>query len=299
MSYPKQQKLGSGAFGEVWKCSTPKEKPFYKKHPTVAIKYISKVNEDVIKEIAILRGAKHFCVLEYLDSFMRNGNMYIVTELCLADIKSQLPGKLNLSEYNIWRFLGHMASALAYLHRNGIIHRDIKPQNILIRQKNAKPTCCVSHNNQPITVFFVLADFGLSKLLTSAQIASVYNLSTGVGTPIYWSPENLKAAFLKGVDPTGRASDIWSLGAVMSELCNNGTVLFDSLAKIRNWNGASSPLPSTYGPAIRNLIKSMLNPNASYRPSAQSVFNECTDSREERGRHTSFCGDRDQKPPSN
>ena len=82
MSYTKQEKLGNGAFGEVWKCSTPAEKPFHSKHPTVAIKCISNVNENVTKEISILRAVKQQNILEYLDSFMSNGNMYIVTELC-------------------------------------------------------------------------------------------------------------------------------------------------------------------------------------------------------------------------
>ena len=75
----------------------------------------------------------------------------------------------------------------------------------------------------------------------------------------WWSPENLRAALLQQGKPTGQASDIWSLGAVMSEHYNNGTVLFDSLQKIMNWNGATSPIPTTYGSSLCNLIRLMLS----------------------------------------
>lgn len=90
------------------------------------------------------------------------------------------------------RILGAMADALHYAHRQGVIHRDIKPDNILLEAESGRP---------------MLTDFGIAK--ASASQETLTELGTAIGTPHYMSPE--QASGERGLD--GR-SDLYSLGVV-------------------------------------------------------------------------------------
>ena len=88
---------------------------------------------------------------------------------------------MNKEEFCAWRFLGHMSSALQYLHSQHppIIHRDLKPDNIL---GLTNP----SNGNTR----WKIADFGIARVLKQNAYAEYY-CSTQIGTPIYMSPEAL------------------------------------------------------------------------------------------------------------
>ena len=83
--------------------------------------------------------------------------------------------------------------ALEYVHDQGVIHRDIKTQNIFLTGNNTVK----------------LGDFGVSKLLGTA----ISNAMTVVGTPYYMSPEVCKS------EPYSAKSDVWALGCILYELC--------------------------------------------------------------------------------
>lgn len=94
------------------------------------------------------------------------------------------------------RFVGQIGEALDYAHAEGVIHRDLKPNNILIDQWDN----------------LYLMDFGLAKMLASAQ--SLTQSGTVLGTPAYMAPEQ---AEMSGLDVDTRA-DVYSLGVLLYEL---------------------------------------------------------------------------------
>ncbi|MGB6849815.1 MAG: serine/threonine-protein kinase, partial [Thermoanaerobaculia bacterium] len=96
------------------------------------------------------------------------------------------------------------ATALDYAHAHGIIHRDVKPSNIMLRSEErlAKLTGAV-----PFTA--VLTDFGIARMLEGVQITGT---SATNGTPDYMSPEQAQG------EPATAASDIYALGIVLFEM---------------------------------------------------------------------------------
>lgn len=107
------------------------------------------------------------------------------------------PGTMDVVEAN--RIFQQLASALAYAHEKGIIHRDIKPVNVLM-----------DGSGRPI-----LSDFGIAKVLASSS--GLTRPGAGVGTPEYMSPEQCK-----GEEVDGRA-DIYALGVMLFEALTGRT----------------------------------------------------------------------------
>ena len=110
---------------------------------------------------------------------MPSKELCIVMELCHeGDLEALLWSFEVHDERNVWRFLFTMANVLKYIHSNDIIHRDIKPQNILGK--------ILPNGNMDIK----LADFGTCMKMNSDGLV---RSETAVGTPDYISPEVLRS----------------------------------------------------------------------------------------------------------
>ncbi len=206
--------------------------------------------------------------MQYLASFRKGGSLCIAMEYCDKGTMTESVGSMNKQEFNIWRVISHLSSALEYLHskRPPIMHRDIKPDNILGK------TTGKARDGRDL-VDWKLADFGIAKLLNRKRLESYY-AQTCAGTEIYMAPEVMDTS----VDVEkryGLGADVWSLGAVMHFFCSNGQHLFRSASAVQSWRGGFSRRlnqpQQQYSDDLHALVSRMLDPNPNGRPTSGVV----------------------------
>ena len=249
------QQIGEGAYGKIYKVRD-KEDGKVVVLKTVRLEGLDdREQTDALNEIRVMERIDHPNIVKFYDSFLdgENGIVTVMEYLSggdLADVISnhRKAGKY-LSENNLWRYCIEMSLGFKYLHSMGIIHRDIKPQNILI--------------NNPTENKLKIADFGFGKVLKGSLAYSA------VGTPLYMSPEIVQGM---GYD---EKSDIWSLGCVMYELASL-ELAFPAeteaeLAK-KVLTKTPGPLPGHFSKDLTTLIFSMLTKDPKKRPSAQDIL---------------------------
>ncbi len=190
-------RLGKGGFGEVWLAE--KRSQFIVKRVAVKLPHEEQVNFDAIRQEAQLWEAAsgHPNVLPIIDADVYDGQVCIVSEYAdggsLHD-RLKRETKLDLKE-SVEMAIG-ILNGLEFLHSRKIIHRDIKPQNILLQGNTPR-----------------LADFGISRAMNTTMISS-----TIIGTDAYMSPESFDGK--RNVQ-----TDIWSVGVVLYQLLK-GTLPF-------------------------------------------------------------------------
>ncbi|KAL9657568.1 hypothetical protein ABK040_000995 [Willaertia magna] len=195
--WQKGEFLGQGAYGYVVRGLNIQTGEF------MAVKIINiprnemeKTVAEVTKEINLMKDLKHENIVRYLGAELnrRKGKLYIYLELVdggsLQEILKHC-GKLH--ESVVRQYTKQILFGLKYLHDKNIIHRDIKGANILVDAKNGTVK---------------LADFGHSKRLT--DLTQSVNIK---GTPMWMAPELIRE------NKCSKASDIWSLGCVIVEMC--------------------------------------------------------------------------------
>ena len=148
------------------------------------------------REIAITARLQHPHVLPLLDSGTANDLVFFVTPFVGGgSLRDRLSGPRGIRLADALRWGAEVAGALAFAHREGVVHLDVKPENILLSGGHA-----------------VVADFGIAQAVCDTCPVVTEDGGLVVGTPAYMSPEQANGS---GVDAR---SDIYSFGCLIYEL---------------------------------------------------------------------------------
>jgi len=201
------------------------------------------------REARVVAGLRHPNIVQIYDFDAVDGHPYIVMEYLkgptLASYLRELHGRNErIQPHQVARLLKALTASLDYAHEQGVIHRDIKPGNILLHKKTGEIPL-----DQPLTndVEAILTDFGLVRIANSASQTASGMVS---GTPAYMSPEQARG------DSIDRRTDIYSLGIVLYEMLA-GRVPFEadsSLTVIYKQINDPPPPISGISPAVQKVI---------------------------------------------
>jgi len=246
--YRLEKKLGVGGFSEVWQAADQMAEGL-----VVAIKIFAPGNgldehgiRQFRKEYALTAPLKHPHLLKasYYDVF--EGSPYLILPYCAnGSLGHKLAIQEHLPEEEIWEVVQQVGNALTYLHGKGILHQDIKPDNVLIEEDGT----------------YLLSDFGISN-----RLRSTLRKSTGAThsmTTAYAPPERFEDR-----PKTTEKGDIFSLGVMIYELAT-GDVPWVGHGGVALLNGAKVPqLPETYSTALNNLARRCMSLHPEDRPEA-------------------------------
>jgi len=252
--------IGKGAHGDVRRAISKHDGKIF------AVKIISKAPLDDLaetrlrRELGILKLCKHEGLLELKDTYETADRLYIVTDYIPGGTLFNWMKKRNfrIEETVAKQIVKDIASALQYLHSHGIIHRDIKLENVLVQR---------APNGGGGGIQIKIIDFGLSCMLGPGQ-----NSIESVGTLKYASPEVLSTI------PYRHSPDIWSLGVTAFILLAGKMPFYgksdqEIASKIINkeiemvgehWEGTS--------PEAKEIIRSLLDKNPQGRMTIEDLL---------------------------
>lgn len=280
--YEKINLLGSGNFGKAWLAkSLQSQRHYVIKEIRMTAELSSKDRDRIFNEVNIIKSCCHLNIIRYKEFFITNEPSSKThcrdhskdEEAQLSNPSTMVPiisivmeyanagdlhecirrhrdvTKTHLPEDIVRNWLVQISFALEYLHKNCILHRDLKTQNIFMTSNR----------------LLKIGDFGISKALSRDQDFA----TTGIGTPQYLSPEIIKQ------QKYDYKTDIWGLGCVIYEICSlnpafSGSdlgALFQNIAR-----ASYKPLPQRYSQSLAELVKVMLRPDPHRRPTVAQIL---------------------------
>lgn len=225
-------RLGEGATGTVYRAEAADGRVVALKVLAPALARDDRFRRRFLRESRIAAGLRHPCVVPVLDSGEADGTLYLSMELVDgADLRTVLRRDGRLEPERAIRILAKVADALDAAHAAGLVHRDVKPANVLLE-------------GSPPDERVLVCDFGLARHASSLE--SLTSERALVGTVDYVSPEQVEGGSVDG------RSDVYSLGCVLYETLT-GERPFDrdtELATIYAHLNEAAPRPSHARPEL-------------------------------------------------
>eukprot|EP00923_Selenidium_pygospionis_P027870 GHVN01050389.1.p1 GENE.GHVN01050389.1~~GHVN01050389.1.p1 ORF type:complete len:584 (+),score=58.26 GHVN01050389.1:254-2005(+) len=252
------KKLGAGSFGEVH-LVTERTSGLGRVCKIINKELTQVPVEQIDEEIEVLKNLDHPNIIKIFEVYEDYNNMYIIMETCEGGellgriVQAQQRGKF-LNEQHVAILMDQLLKALTYIHSCRVIHKDLKPENVLFQDTRL---------DSPIKVI----DFGLAEMFKTSELEHSRN---SAGTALYMAPE----VFMRDFD---FKCDVWSAGCIMYFLLT-GQLPFNG-ATIEEVQRAVLYTEPTYtrdcrhlSSAAVDLLKQMLTKNPILRPTAKQVL---------------------------
>lgn len=220
------KRLGAGGFGEVWHARD------MSLNRDVALKFPKSQHDDpsnLVREAQTAARLKHPHIVAIHEVSQDQGRVFIASDLVNGRTLREVMGKNRLPLEQVHRLMQPIARALHYAHQQGVIHRDIKPGNIL-----------VDDQNHPW-----ITDFGIAKTISDDDTKSFDGQI--IGTAKYMSPEQGEGK----TTATDRRADIYALGVLLFELLTGEVPFRGSARAILNQKINEDP------PSPRKLVSKL------------------------------------------
>lgn len=244
-------KIGQGASGGVYTAYEVGT------NASVAIKQMNlekqPKKELIINEILVMKGSKHENIVNFIDSYLLKGDLWVVMEYMEGGSLTDVVTHCILTEGQIGAVCRETLAGLRFLHSKGVIHRDIKSDNILLSMEGE----------------IKLTDFGFCAQINEVNLKR----TTMVGTPYWMAPEVVSRK------EYGPKVDIWSLGIMIIEMIEgeppylNETPL-RALYLIATNGTPQLKEPDTLSQQLKSFLAWCLNVNPEERASATQLLDD-------------------------
>ena len=244
--------LGKGSFGVVRRCTNVSSGLQF------ACKVICKTSMQGKDEEALMLLRPHAHIISLLEAFEDVGTIYLIMELCPGgELYDRLAVESVMSAEQAAAVFLQLVRAVAHCHRHGVLHRDIKLENVLIASLHP-----------PVVK---LADFGsASRLQPSGGGSTPRSSGSLVGSLLYQAPEVLRQR------KYSQASDMWALGVVLYALLSGGLPFVADTESsqqraVRKGVDLSAPAWFHVAEGGKSLVARLLAAEAGQRPTAEEV----------------------------
>jgi protein kinase-like protein len=245
--YEVQDFIGQGAMGVVYRAYHAQLER------TGAIKVMQAITPDpdtvarFRREAQAIAKLRHPNIVDVYDFGEHNGTPYMIVEYIPG---GSLAGRMQHGPLDVatsLRYLRGIAAGLDYAHNHGVVHRDVKPANVLMTNEESP----------------VLADFGLAKLLEGSSLKSMTGVTTG--TPAYMAPEQVTG------NKVGPPADRYSLATIAYEMLT-GVIPFEGeplMQLLYSQVHRMPPSASSRNPALSPEVDAVLNRGLAKDPAAR------------------------------